>query len=227
VGRKPSRLARWLLGRCSCGFAERRAHRTGDHGSRGPTTASAILPCHASKGPHGAHRGDVMPRAASGMSISAMVCTRCFNLVVGPADYPAAILIRGLDGMAGPGPDHQGPRHRPAAERGSGGCRGFGSLDRGPRHRRAAASGAARAAHRRGLCRSGLGSETVGACFFFDPRELPGSQPRLDYGRITFRRMNCAGDELKGINEATVERFGWPRDRLPGFPRYRRSLNSK
>ena len=94
-------LARWLLGKV--------LRRAGDGGSTAHliTEVEAYdgerdLACHARKGRTA--RTEVM--YAAGGVWYVYLCYgmhEMLNLVVGPADYPAAILIRGIEGVSGPG----------------------------------------------------------------------------------------------------------------------------
>ena len=94
-------LARWLLGktlvrttargRTACIITEVEAY-DGEHD----------LACHASKGR--TKRTEVMYK--SGGIWYVYLCYgvhEMLNLVTGPADYPAAVLIRGVSGITGPG----------------------------------------------------------------------------------------------------------------------------
>jgi DNA-3-methyladenine glycosylase len=92
-------LARWLLGKV--------LRRAGDETAHLITEVEAYdgecdLACHASKGRTA--RTEVM--YAAGGVWYVYLCYgmhEMLNLVVGPKDYPAAILIRGIEGVSGPG----------------------------------------------------------------------------------------------------------------------------
>lgn len=94
-------LAKWLLGKAlvRTSGGDRTAHLI--------TEAEAYdgerdLACHASKGR--TKRTEVMYQAGGVWYV--YLCYgvhEMLNLVTGPADYPAAVLIRGLSGIAGPG----------------------------------------------------------------------------------------------------------------------------
>lgn len=100
-GRDTVALARWLLGKTLV--------RTTVQGRMEHliTEVEAYdgerdLACHASKGR--TQRTDVMYRP--GGSWYVYLCYgmhEMLNLVTGPADYPAAVLIRGVSGITGPG----------------------------------------------------------------------------------------------------------------------------
>jgi len=100
-GTKTVALARWLLGkvlvrttaagRKEYSITEVEAYHT-----------AKDLACHASKGR--TKRTEVMYQ--SGGRWYVYLCYgvhEMLNLVTGPADHPAAILIRGVDGITGPG----------------------------------------------------------------------------------------------------------------------------
>lgn len=94
-------VARWLLGKSlvRTGFGDREAHVITEveayEGERD-------LACHASKGR--TKRTEVMYK--SGGTWYVYLCYgmhEMLNLVTGPVDYPAAVLIRGVSGIVGPG----------------------------------------------------------------------------------------------------------------------------
>ena len=99
--KNPVRMARWLLGKALV--------RTLDHDREMHviTEVEAYdgekdLACHASKGR--TKRTEVMYQAGGIWYV--YLCYgvhEMLNLVVGPADYPAAVLIRGVHGVTGPG----------------------------------------------------------------------------------------------------------------------------
>ena len=100
-GTNTTALARWLLGKVLV--------KTG-FGGRSEFIITEVeayhtekdLACHASKGRTG--RTEVMYE--SGGRWYVYLCYgvhEMLNLVTGPADHPAAILIRGVDGIVGPG----------------------------------------------------------------------------------------------------------------------------
>lgn len=94
--------ARWLLGK----YLVRR-HSDGSEDARMITEAEAYdgecdLACHARAGRTG--RTDVL--YAAGGVWYVYLCYgihEMLNLVVGPRDWPAAVLIRGVQGVSGPG----------------------------------------------------------------------------------------------------------------------------
>lgn len=94
-------LARWLLGKVL--VRTRRGTRTALRITEAEAYAGEHdLACHASKGRTA--RTDVMYRAGGVWYV--YLCYgmhEMLNLVVGPEDRPAAILIRGVEGIGGPG----------------------------------------------------------------------------------------------------------------------------
>lgn len=100
-GRGTVALARWLVGKT---LVRTRAGRS----SRHPITETEAyhtardLACHASKGR--TPRTEVM--FGPGGVWYVYLCYgmhEMLNLVTGPAEFPAAVLIRGVEGIAGPG----------------------------------------------------------------------------------------------------------------------------
>ena len=100
-GRNTVALARWLLGKVLV--------RTTPQGAVALTITQVEayngerdLACHASKGR--TKRTEVMYQPGGRWYV--YLCYgvhEMLNLVTGPADYPAAILVRGLESMSGPG----------------------------------------------------------------------------------------------------------------------------
>ncbi|MEI6862125.1 MAG: DNA-3-methyladenine glycosylase [Verrucomicrobiota bacterium] len=96
-------LARWLLGKQlvradPAGGEPRRARITETEAYHGPSD----LACHASKGR--TQRTEVM--FAPGGVWYVYLCYgmhEMLNVVIGPADWPAAVLIRSVEGVTGPG----------------------------------------------------------------------------------------------------------------------------
>ncbi len=98
------KLARWLIGKhlavATSGHDGeiRRLRITETEAYDGPED----LACHASKGRTA--RTEVMFGEAGHWYVYLVYgMHEMLNLVTGPADYPAAILIRGLEGISGPG----------------------------------------------------------------------------------------------------------------------------
>ena len=94
-------LARWLLGKVLV-----RSDATGTHEhvicEVEAYEGERDLACHASKGR--TKRTEVMYQAGGVWYV--YLCYgvhEMLNLVTGPVDYPAAILIRGVEGISGPG----------------------------------------------------------------------------------------------------------------------------
>ena len=97
----PVALARWLLGKALVRTAgnRRTVHLITEVEAY---DGERDLACHASKGRTA--RTDVLYR--SGGIWYVYLCYgvhEMLNLVTGPADHPAAVLIRGVSGIAGPG----------------------------------------------------------------------------------------------------------------------------
>ena len=100
-GRNTVAVARWLLGKV---LVRTTAQGSSDHSI---TEVEAYhgandLACHASKGR--TKRTEVMYQAGGRWYV--YLCYgmhEMLNLVTGPADYPAAVLIRGLGNVSGPG----------------------------------------------------------------------------------------------------------------------------
>jgi len=123
------------------------------------------------------------------------------------------------DGMAGPGPDHQGPSHR----RRLNGAPAAAAVSRlwieGPRHRRATAFGLRRGPpHRRWTDAGPVWGRKPGA---FSLIRASCPRARLD---LRSDHLQCGlnwlpGMNFKGINRTHGGRFGWPEIRaLPlGF----------
>lgn len=94
-------LARWLLGKVlvRSDASERRGYLICEVEAY---DGARDLACHASKGR--TPRTEVMYQTGGVWYV--YLCYgvhEMLNLVTGPADYPAAILIRGLEGISGPG----------------------------------------------------------------------------------------------------------------------------
>lgn len=94
-------LARWLLGKVLVRTIGSRRHAHVITEVEAYHT-EADLACHASKGR--TKRTDVMYQEGGRWYV--YLCYgihEMLNLVTGPADHPAAVLIRGVDGIVGPG----------------------------------------------------------------------------------------------------------------------------
>ncbi len=95
-------IARWLIGKLLVvrdAEGRREAHRiTETEAYDGPEDRA----CHASRGR--THRTAVMYEPGGVWYVYLVYgMHEMLNLVTGPRDYPAAILVRGLDGVSGPG----------------------------------------------------------------------------------------------------------------------------
>lgn len=100
-GRNTVHLARWLLGKVlvRTTVRGRSAHLITEVEAY---NGQKDLACHASKGR--TKRSEIMYQPGGRWYV--YLCYgvhEMLNLVTGPADYPAAVLIRGLDDVSGPG----------------------------------------------------------------------------------------------------------------------------